>query len=103
MLTVTFEARVEQGRLCLPESLAAFEGQSVQVTVTARTPAAPAPDEEPDPEPPDWLDVERDVYVKMPLRGETLHDVVVVEGGPRQPTVILPELPIDEPSFPLVR
>jgi hypothetical protein len=92
MMTVTFEAQVENGQVRQPESLAPFEGQKVQVTVTAPSKSAPPDRAEEGDEPlPEGLDVERDVYVKMPLPGEILRDAVVVEGGRMQPTLIFPE------------
>jgi hypothetical protein len=72
------------------ESLTAFEGQQVQVTVAAQspTPSPGVPEQAGVEEPPEWLDVEKDVYVKMPLQGDVLHHAVVVEGGPLRPTLI---------------
>lgn len=99
MLTKTFEARVEKGLLQHRESLRAFEGQQVYVTLIA--PAAPQTQPEgkarlPAEEPPAELDVEKDVYVQVPLPGEVLKDAVVVEGSPLRPCLIFPEELPDE-------
>lgn len=94
MVVKTFPALVADGHLQHDESLAAFEGQQVQVTVVARTSSAPQPtpaEESDGPVPPDWLDVEKDVYVKMPFPSAILKDMTVVEGSPLRPCIILPE------------
>lgn len=102
MITKTFTARIENGQLRYQEPLADLEGREVQVTLILNgTPATPTPaaneeQEPPDPEPPEWLDVEKDIYVKMPLKSEIIENAVVLEGGPLQPCIILPEeLPDD--------
>ena len=47
-------------------------------------------------EPPEWMAVETDIYVKMPFPGELLKDAVIVEGEPMRPCIILPEESPDE-------
>jgi hypothetical protein len=96
MTITTFDAQVIDGRLEPADALRAFEGRQVRVTLTEPSsvpesiPAAPRPNST-QPEPPEWLDVENDVYVQLSLEGETLRDLVVVEGGPMQPCIIIPE------------
>jgi hypothetical protein len=94
MVAKTFSAQVVEGQLRYQEPLDAFEGQNVRVTVVGGPVAIEQPDgsnTEQEPEPPDWMDVEKDVYVKMPLNLEILKDVRVIEAGPGKPTIILPE------------
>jgi hypothetical protein len=98
MTTKTFAARVVNGQLLHSESLEAFEGYQVRVTLSGPVVSPPPqPGETPEPEPPGWMDVEKDIYVPMPLEGEILKDAIVVEGGPLQPCIVVPEeLPDDE-------
>jgi hypothetical protein len=99
MMTKTFQARVENGQLQHQEALHAFEGQQVQVTLVAVAPPSETPNGaagSTEPEPPEWLDVEKDIYVQMPRRVETLKDVVIVDKGRRPPCIVVPEeLPDD--------
>jgi hypothetical protein len=94
MTTTTFEARVVNGQLQYRAPLDAFEGRQVRVTLDVL--GEPSPQEAPSDEPPEWLDVEKDVYIKMPRQVEILKDVKIVEKGPRQPRLILPEELPDE-------
>ena len=89
MVVKTFAARIANGQLQHDESLASLEGQQVRVTVVAQQANGPLPEAAEDP--PNWLQVEKDVYVKMPFRGETLTNVTVVDGGRLPPCLILPE------------
>lgn len=91
MVTKTFEARVQNGRLEFHEALDAFEGQQVSVTIVSPAVNGAPVDTAPEPAPPEWLDVEKEVYVRMPLPGEVLRDVIVIEGGPLRPTAVFPE------------
>jgi hypothetical protein len=98
--TTTFDACVVNGQLQFQAPLDALEGQRVRVTLdvigdpTPQTPSEAPPSE--DPEPPEGMDVEKDIYVKMPRKVEILKGVKVVDKGPKQPSVILPEeLPDD--------
>ena len=94
----TFDAEVVNGHLRFDEPLNEIEGQRVRVTLTIIPTGGQLLQDLPptDVEPPEWLDVEKDVYVKMPFRGEILKDVVIVERGPGKPCTILPEpLPDD--------
>jgi hypothetical protein len=99
MLTRTFEARVENGQLHAEEPLTALEGQRVRITLVPLPPSAPTfPEDEQHGvmEAPDEMDVEKDVYVKIPLPGEDVEGAVIVKGGPLQPCLIFPEeLPDD--------
>ncbi len=49
-----------------------------------------------DTEPPEWMAVETDVYVKMPFPGEVLKNAVIVDGEPMRPCFILPQESLDE-------
>jgi hypothetical protein len=98
MVIKTFEAQVYDGRLHFQEPLADLEGQQVRVTIiagpsspNATTPSATEPIDEDGIEPPDWLQVEKDVYVKIPFRGEILSNPVIIDGGSLRPTAIFPE------------
>ena len=99
MVAKTFSAQVVGGQLLHQESLDAFEGREVRVTVAAPSsvlsPSAPSMDSR-EAEPPEWMAVETDIYVKMPFPGELLKDAVIVEGEPMRPCVILPEESPDE-------
>ncbi len=88
MIAKTIEGQVENGQLHHTDSLDAFEGQRVSVTVQAQTgpPAEPG-----DEEVPEGIDLERDISVKMPLQLTILQDVEVIVRGPMQPCIILPE------------
>jgi hypothetical protein len=99
MVAKTFSAQVVAGQLRHQESLDAFEGQEVRVTVAA--PSLPASDatlpmDSRDTEPPEWMAVETEVYVKMPFPGEVLKNAVIVDGEPMRPCVILPQESLDE-------
>lgn len=91
MVTQTFEAQVVHGQLVPAEVLRPFEGQQVQVTVTPAP--VPAADSQPkgEPDPPDDLDVEKDVYVPMPLRSEVIPNAVIKDGAPLEPCTFIPE------------
>jgi hypothetical protein len=96
MTLTTFEAQVIDGRLEPADALRAFEGRQVRVTLME---PASVPESNPtalgqnstDSEPPEWLDVEKVVHVKISFEGETLRDAFVVEGCPLQPCIIVPE------------
>jgi hypothetical protein len=93
VIAKTIEGQVENGQLHPNESLDAFEGQQVLVTVKAPAGLPPEPG---DREVPEGIDLERDVYVRMPLQLTILEDVEVIDRGPMQPCIILPEeLPDD--------
>lgn len=99
----TFEATVSGGRL-EHESLRELEGARVHVQVTveraelessAADPESAAPAEE-ELQPPEWLDVEVDLYVRMPVEEVILKDVKVIDEGPAPPCIILPEVLPDD-------
>src|SRR5439155_25712436 len=97
MAIATFDARVINGRLQYQAPLDDLEGQQVRVMLDILAPqdSKPLPPP-PSDEPPEDMDVEKDVYVKMPFASEVLKDAVVIEGGPMEPCIILPEeLPDD--------
>ena len=99
MVAKTFSAEVVSGQLRYQESLNAFEGQAVEVTVVAQarlgSRSAPLTDSG-GAEPPDWMAVETNLFVKMPFSSEVLQDADVVEGEPIRPCIILPEESTDE-------
>ena|SRR5437867_3239822 len=99
MRTKTFPARVTNGQLQYQEPLDAFEGQQVHVTLTAPDASVPFQEEAPEvsvEEPPEEMDIEKDLYVPMPLPGETLSSVRVIEGGSLPPCIVIPEELPDE-------
>jgi hypothetical protein len=63
------------------------------MTTTSTNPNGEQP---PSDEPPEGMDVEKDVYVKMPFPSEVLKGVRVMDGGPMEPCIILPEELSDE-------
>lgn len=106
MVVKTFEATVAHGRLQHDEPLE-FEARRVRVTVIGdEVPGAAARPEKPEfeptaaerdePEPPEWLHVETDTYVRMPVKERTLKDVKIIHEGRARPCIILPgELPFE--------
>jgi hypothetical protein len=85
MIAHSFDAHIVNGQLVPAEPLKAFEGQKVRVTVTAPEKVSAAP------EPAEDFDVEKDVYVKMPLASEVIPNPVVAKGNGLKPCLILPE------------
>lgn len=99
MVTKTFPARVANGRLQYDESLAAFEGQQVHITLLASEPpqrTRSTGERLLDEAAPEGMDVEKDIYVPMALTGEVLRNPVVLEGGPLKPCLVIPEELPDE-------
>ena len=102
MPATTFSARVVNGLLDGGEALKPFEGQQVSVTVIGPTTPTEPKDggvlkaDESDCEPPEWMDVETDVYVKMLGKVEVLDNVQIVDCGPGHPCLIFPEESADE-------
>ena len=117
MTPMTISGQIVNGHLHHQENLAAFEGQYVAGTLTivpkesangkaAEPPAKEMPleppptetavtDEEFDPEPPEWLQVEKDLYFPMTVPTISLGKVSIrVEEG--KPCIILPEELPDE-------
>jgi hypothetical protein len=109
MTQITIPAQVVNGHLQHEQPLAELEGQKVQITLTVApketangapepAPAAPKPSdvsEEFDPEPPEWLEIENDVYFPMPVPEKLLEKkALIVERG--TPSIILPEELPDE-------
>jgi len=95
----TFPAVVTDGQLRHKQSLEAFEGQEVYVTLVAKPfSASPCQRTGPvrDDELPGGMDVEHDLYVKIPLTGEVVPEALVVEGPSIRPCIILPEDSPDE-------
>ena len=98
MAGATYEARIVNGQLEPGDWLKQFEGQKVQVTVhPVEEKSEPLSDDAAsEREPPEELDVEKDVYVKMPFKSEAMQDAVILEEGRLQPCLIFPqELPDD--------
>jgi hypothetical protein len=95
MLSTTFIGEVRQGRLHIDQSLTAFEGQQVLVTLIApAAPLTPAAPEVPQGESSAELDVEVEVYAPMPVRAEHLGPRPV-RTVPATPSLIFPEV-VDE-------
>lgn len=97
MVSKTFEGTVVGGQLAYNQPLHVFEGKKVLITVIdpVATPTRELPAESTD-EPPDDLDVEKEIYNKMPRKVEMLKGVTIIDKGRRRPHVILPEeLPND--------
>ena len=106
MVIKTFEAIVAGGRLEHEELPDELEGRRVRVTVMIGDAEAEERTTEregealngtaDEPEPPDWLSVETEIYVPMQGKVETIRDVTIIDRGRAQPTIILPEdLPDD--------
>jgi hypothetical protein len=94
-----FPAVVSDGKLRHDQSLEAFEGQEVYVTLIAKPlSASPSPRTSPvwEVEPPVGMDVEHEICVKARLAGEVVLDALVVEGSSMKPCIILPEDSPDE-------
>jgi hypothetical protein len=90
-MTQPIEAVYENGIFRPLQPVHLPEHQRVEVHVPAATPG----NEEFDPEPPPWLDVETDLYVPMTVPSISLGVVKVkVEKG--EPCIILPEELPDE-------
>lgn len=99
MGALTFLADVAGGQLRHGESLAAFEGRQVRVTVAlspSPSPVSNEPAKEDEDGPPAGMDVENDILLEMPPTLEILKDTVVVEKGIMPATIILPEELPDE-------
>lgn len=119
MTQMTISAQVVDGRLVPPPNLALLEGQHIIGTLTAvstesangksaeqpsknsvaQTPKDNNPptaaDEDFDPEPPEWLQVEKDLYFPMTRPEENLGKMTIREER-GEPCIILPEeLPDD--------
>ena len=108
MTHITISAQVVNGHLHHEKSLAELEGQHVLATLTVvpkevangneqTAPVMPTPDEsaEFDPEPPPWLEVEKDLYFPMTVPERLLErKPLIVERG--TPSIILPEELPDE-------
>jgi hypothetical protein len=84
---VSFDAVITEGRIQHQENLRPWEGKSVQVTVHVRL-AEDAP--------PADLDVEKDVYRKMPVKSTVIGSSKIRDIGPAKPSLILPEGTEDE-------
>ena len=103
MITKTFPGTIVNGQLRYQEPLAELEGREVQITVVVNgvapssLPTTNGQQEPPDPEPPEWLDVEKDIYIPMPHNWVTLENVRIIDlGRAEPPQFILPEeLPDD--------
>ena len=76
MTTSSFDARIFNGQLVPAEPLRAFEGREVHIVVSV----APTTGTNGEPEPPDDMDIEKDVYVRIPLASQLMSDAVVVAG-----------------------
>jgi hypothetical protein len=106
MTQITIPAQVVNGHLQHEKNLTELEGEHVLATLAvvpkegangASSPVSPKPEEsaEFDPEPPEWLEIEHDVYFPIKVPKIPLGKVTVrVREG--KPCIILPEeLPDD--------
>jgi len=105
MTPLTIPAQIVNGQLQLDRTLSELEGQRVIVTVTSVTSdsqsgtiekvAPPESTEDIDVEPPEWLQVENDVYFPMDVPSISLGKLkIIVSRG--EPSGIVPEeLPDD--------
>lgn len=103
---ISIPAEVVNGHLRHAPNLAMWEGQNVIATLTlvpkdapngdeAKEPPKQSPNEEFDPEPPDWLQIEQDVYFPMTVPAVSLGKVTLkVERG--RPLPFTPEELPDE-------
>ena len=85
MIAHSFDARVSNGQLIPAEALRAFEGRQVHIAI------AMSDTELSNDEPPDDFDVEKDVYVRLPLPGKVIVQPVIIKGSGLRPCLILPE------------
>ena len=99
MFSQTLDTRIVNGQLQLGDLLRPYEGQTVRVTLTVPPPVPqkpqPTADEE-DSSPPEGLDVEKEVVVRLPFPSEVVKDAIVVEGKPLRPCLIVPEDGFDD-------
>lgn len=107
MTSITIPAQVVNGHLQHEQNLAELEGQRVIATLTVVSrdnanghngeikPQDLGGDTDSDPEPPPWLEVEKDLYFPMTVPAIPLGKVNIrVEQG--KPSIILPEELPDE-------
>jgi len=80
--TKSFGAQIIDGCISHAESLSNWEGRHVEVTVQVKDDDAEAPDH---------MDVEKDVYLKMPVNSKVLKGYAIRSMGYAEPSVILPE------------
>jgi len=78
----SFDAVITNGRIHHQENLLPWEGKEVQVTVHLRAT---------DDVPPADIDVEKDVYRKMPVKTSVVETRRIRNIGSATPSVILPE------------
>lgn len=95
---MTFTAEVANGRLCFSESLQAFEGSTVLVSIEPASRKCDGPGvadaAEPDVEPD--IDVEVDVYAPFVWkRREVVGNAVINDLGRMRPSGVMPEVEED--------
>ena len=91
MTASSFDAQIVNGQLVPAEPLRPFEGRQVHVVVSVRA----LPVEEAT-EPPEDMDVEKDVYVRLPLLSKAIGNPIIANEAKLKPCLILPEdLPDD--------
>jgi hypothetical protein len=78
----SFDAVITDGRIQHEENLRPWEGEEVRVTVHFRIREIAQPD---------GLDIERDVYLKMPVKTTIVGTNKIRDIGAAKPSVILPE------------
>jgi len=79
---MSFDAVITDGRILHQENLRPWEGKEVQVTVHVHAGQDT---------PPADLDVEKDVYRKMPVKTTLVGSSKIRDIGPARPSIILPE------------
>lgn len=89
-MTKTFTAEVCQGALKHSESLEAFEGRVVRVSVDLID-AGRRSTEDDEAQPPEWMEVEEEFYVKMPMRCQHLVGVKIGNTSRMRPSRVVPE------------
>ena len=78
----SFNAVIADGQIRHGENLTPYDGKEVHVTVHVRAIEA---------EPPKDLDIEKDIYVKMPVETTVLGAATIRNIGSAKPSLILPE------------
>ena len=87
MITSSFDARIVNGQLVPADPLRALEGQQGHVVVSV----PPSAELDALVEPPEEMDVEKDVYVRLALPSEMIANPIIAAGTELRPSLIFPE------------